>query len=281
MKQYDFVFSLGFSCAVTQALRELGMQRESFPLDWVGAPGPRESARAIAADFTGWFNREDLRLWDVRHEHGHIARVYKNLRTGFGFSHEFTNAERFETHYEAVREKYNRRIVRFLAKLSSAKRVLAVYLESPKNIRADDAVLRETLTTLRMKFPSVQMDLVYFYEDPLATEAALVSEADGLIVMKADYRTYLNGRLMHLCAGHMLRSWLSANVSVADALTPHEMRQFADQKRKAFRQSLGKNPIERWINRKLKNWFVDLDNYLIGQGLAIGDRPLWFDGDGK
>jgi len=281
MKTYDFIFSMGFSCAVTQALRDVGMQRESLPLDWIGAPGPLESARMIAADFKDWFNREDFRLWDVRHEHGHISRVYKNLRTGFGFSHEFTNAEPFKTHYDEVREKYDRRIARFLEKLGASKRVLAIYLESPRNARADDAVLVETLSVLRAKFPSVQIDLAYFYEDPSVTEPVMESESNGLVVVKIDYRKFLNGRLMHLCDGRMLRAWLTANVTVDGALTPQEMRAFADQKRKAYRQSLGKNPIERWINRKLKNWFVDLDNYLIGQGLLIGDRPLWFDGDGK
>jgi len=281
MKEYDFVFSLGFSCAVTQALRDLGMQRESLPLDWVGAPSPLDSARMVAADFRDWFNREDLRLWDVRHEHGHISRVYKNMRTGFGFSHEFTNANCFKTHYDDVREKYDRRIARFYEKMAASGRVLCVYLESPKNARADETALRETLAVLRARFPSVQVDFAYLYEDPAATEPAQVSESDGLTVVKIDYRTFLNGRLMHLCDGRMLPAWLEANVTVGDRLTPQDMRRFADQKRKAYRRSLGKNPIERWINRKLKGWYVDLDDYLIGQGLAVGDRPLWFDGDGK
>ena len=39
MKTYDFIFSLGASCAVSMSLRDAGLQFASFPFDWIGSPG--------------------------------------------------------------------------------------------------------------------------------------------------------------------------------------------------------------------------------------------------
>ena len=39
MKEYDFIFSLGANCAVSMALRDVGLQFASYPFDWIGSPG--------------------------------------------------------------------------------------------------------------------------------------------------------------------------------------------------------------------------------------------------
>lgn len=280
MKKYDLAFGIGFSCAVSQALRDLGLQRESYPLDWVGVPGLQAGAQMIADDFRGWFEREDLRLWDVTFSAGHIARIYKNIRTGFGFPHEFTNAKPFEACYGAVKDKYDRRIARLYERIGKSGHVLAIYLESMRRTRIDDESILSAVRVLRGKFPSVRVDMAYLYEDPDATRAETMSDVDGVTIVRMDYRTFFDGRLMHVCDGRMIRSWLAENVSVGDALTPADMRRFADEKRNAYRKSLGGNPVSRWVNRKAKDWYADLEKYLIAQKLVPGPHPVWFDGEG-
>lgn len=281
MKTYDFVFSLGYACAVSQALRDLGLQRGSYPFDWVGTASPLMGAQAIADGFRDWFNREDLKLWDVRFEGGFVARVYKNLRTGFGFSHEFSNAEPIETAYAAVREKYDRRIVRFMKTLRSAKRILAVYLEDPRRPRTPGADLAQARRLIAASCPGAEVELLCFYEDESCRAAELVASADGVSVAKANYRTYLDGRLMHIADRSQIAAFLRDSVTVRDRMSEDEIRALDAAKRRKLRESLGRNRLERWVNRKLKQWYRDLEVYLIGQKLIPGDRPLWFDGDGK
>jgi len=281
MKTYDFIFSLGYACAVTQALRDIGLQRGSYPFDWIGSGSPLMGARMVANDFFDWFNREDLRLWDVRFEGGFIARVYKNMRTGFGFSHEFSNAEPIEMTYDAVKEKYDRRIARFREKMAVSKRILAIYLEVSRKARTLDADLVETRRILCEKYPHAEIDLLYIYEDETCKTAEVVSSSDGITVVKAHYRTMQDGQVMHIADRRQIVDYLRANVTIVDAMSEAEIRALDAEKRWQLRKRLGRNRLERWVNKKLKQWYRDLEVYLIGQKLMPDDRPLWFDGDGK
>lgn len=281
MKEYDFAFSLGFSCAASESLRDIGLQKTSLPFDWTGSPSLRASVDMIAGGFAGWFDRDALRLWDVRHEGGFIARVYKNMKTGFGFSHEFSNADPIERAYDAVKEKYDRRIARLLRELKTHRRILALYLESPVKERAPDGEIAAALSVLRAQCPQASVDLVYVCEDEACKAACGAPGPDGVTVVRAHYRTYLDGRPMHICDRSQIVRYLKENVTVAGALTEAQIRAFDAEKRRKLRMALGTNPVNRWVNKKLRQWYRDLEVYLVGQRLIPGDRPLWFDGDGK
>lgn len=281
MKEYDFAFSLGFSCAASESLRDLGLQRQSLPFDWTGSPSLRASVDMIAGGFAGWFDRDALRLWDVRHEGGFIARVYKNTKTGFGFSHEFSNADPIERAYDAVREKYTRRIARLMRELKTRRRILALYMESPVRPREPDAGIAASLAVLRAQCPQAEVDLVYVCEDESCGRAEGAPGPDGATVVRAHYRTSLGGRPMHICDRSQIVGFLRGNVSVEGAMTESQLKAFDAERRRRLRAALGSNPVNRWINKKLRQWYRDLEVYLVGQHLVPGDRPLWFDGDGK
>ena len=281
MKEYDFIFGIGYGCAISQALRDLGLQRESYPLDWIAAETVLAGPRMIAADFADWFNREDLKLWDVRYEGGHVARIYKNIRTGFGFSHEFTNAAPLETSYEAVKAKYDRRIGRFGEKMLASKRVLAIYMELPMRPRPGDADLREARRLVAEKYPGREIDLLCFYEDDSCAAAEEAASFDGIAVVKAHYRTMKDGKVHHVADRRQIADYLRRGVTVVDAMTEAELRAFAAEKRRKYYESLGRNWLERRVNKKLTQWYRDLELYLIGEGLLPGDHATWFFGDGK
>ena len=235
----------------------------------------------IERDFAGWFDREALVLWDVRHEFGHISRVYKNVRTGFGFAHEFTNDRPFAQCYDEVRRKYDRRIARFLERLRTAHRVLAVFICDPRQGRPADAVLVEARDRLAAKFPAARFDLVCAYEDPACATPAESCEADGIAAVGMHYRTMLNGEIMHVCDYGVLRDYIAARVSIAGSQSDEEWRRFEAGQKREFMAKLGRTWFERRLNRKLCDLYHDVAAYLIGQGLVPGDRPLWFDGTGK
>ena len=281
-KEYDFAFSLGFSCACSESLRAEGLQFESCPFDWVGVTDVLQTARLVANGFEGWLERDDLDLWDVRITGGFVTRVYRNRKTGIGFVHEFSNDAGLDAAYPAVKAKFDRRIPRFMERLRRSRRVLAVYLEVSKNPRASNETLVEARRLLAQKFPETSFDLLYLYEDPEAkTWTVEPPVADGVTAVRLDYRTYLNGEIMHLCHNEQIRDCLRSLASVPDVRTDEQKAAFASFKRDEVKNALGKTWLERKVNKKLRKLFRDLESYLEGQHILPGDRPLWFDGDGK
>ena len=281
MKEYDFAFSIGFCCTCSEALRAEGLQYTSAPFDWIGIDSVLQAPKLIAADFANWFDRDLLDLWDVRILGGFATRVYRNRKTGIGFVHEFSNADPFETCYDRERTKFDRRIARFRQNLESAQRVLVVYMELPDGRRASDDTIAEARRILREKYPGKEIDLLYMYEDPDCLEWKEVSSADGITVARMDYRTFLDGRLMHVCRHDQVRACVRAYGRVPDRRTPEEKAKFAETKLRERRSMLGKGRFERWLNKRLLRWFRDLEAYLERQRIIPGDRPLWFDGDGR
>ena len=281
MKEYDFIFSLGFACACSQSLRDCGLQRVSLPFDWLGTHSALENARTVEDDFRGWFDRDALVLWDVRITGGYVSRVYKSMKADIIFPHEFSNSKPIEVQYEVVKEKYDRRIARFYKCAGAAKRILGVYVEDPRRGAISNAEILEVRQILQKKFSHAEVDFLYMYEEEGCKAPEARQIAEGVTSVKLEYRTYLNGEIMHVCNMDMIRDYLRKNVAMVNGESEAERKAFEWARRKALRDSLGKNRFDRWLNRKLKNWYRDLEVYLEGQHLVPGDRPLWVDGDGK
>lgn len=277
MKEYDFIFSLGASCAVSQSLRDAGLQFASYPFDWIGSPGLLRDVEMVEDRFCKWFEKEDLRLWDVRHEEGAVQRVYKNMRTSFGFPHEFTNAFTFEEGYGEAREKYDRRIERFYGDVGSARRALGIYLEVATRDRLPDEALADARRRLSAQFPGTALDLLYLFEDPSHREVRKVSESDGVTVACADYAKFLDGVPMHTVDRTEIVRFIRENFTVAGHdIVGEKARYEAEQKRRR-KAHWGKGRCSQWVNRKLFKAYRRLQDYLVGQKLLPGDRPCWFE----
>lgn len=277
MREYDQIFSLGASCACTMALRDVGLQQVSWPLDWAASPGLVRAIEMIENGFEHWFDREDLELWDVRLQQGGVQRVYRNRRTDFGFPHEFTNASPIEKSYSAEREKYDRRIARFYDCMSRQKKVLAIYLEVATRLRQPDETLKDVRERLERKFPGVSFDLVYIFERPDAATPVIVSERGGVTCVAAHYGEFLDGAPMHTVSRGGIMRFFHENFTLRGHDVAAEKRE-RDRKEKLERQKQwGKGRIERWVNRKLFKTLMRLKDYLVAQELIPGDRPCWFE----
>ena len=277
MKEYDFIFSLGASCAVSQSLRDAGLQFASFPFDWIGSPGLVPTVEMIERRFEGWFEKEDLKLWDVRHEEGAVQRVYKNMRTSFGFPHEFTNAFTFEAGYDETKAKYDRRIDRFYKSVKSAKRALGVYLEVSTRKRLPDETLADAHRRLAAQFPGASLDLLYFCEDPAHRDVRVVSESGGVTVASAHYAKFLGGVPMHTVDRSEVVKFIRENFTVAGHDIAAEKARYEAEQKRLRKKHWGKGRCEQWINRKLFKTYRRLQDYLIGQNVLPGDRPCWFE----
>lgn len=282
MKQYDFIVSLGASCGCTMVLRELNLQFVSSPLDWAASPGLARAIDMIEHDFKDWFNREDMKLWAVRHEKGTISRIYKNTRTEFGFPHDFSNAEPFEACYEKVREKYERRIERFLSRMAGGGSGLCVYLELSYKERLADDELVSLVGRLRRRFPNTKLDFVYIYVEKDRHEAVERKIADGIIGVGVEYRVFNEaGELTHLTNHKPFSDYLRVHYSVVDTRTEAEKVAFKRAQREKWMAKFGRNSISRWINRKIHAWYCSLAEYLMKQHLLPEERPTWFHKEDK
>ena len=278
MKTYDFALPLGYCCALSQSMRTVGLQYTSLPFDWAGISSLQQSVLQIVDDFRNWFDRDLLELWDVRICGGHVSRVYRNRKTGVGFVHEFSNSRPIEKHYEEERAKFERRIERFHKAMTTAKTVLAAYLELPTGPRLADAELVAARDALAAKFPGVKFDFVYLYEDPEASGCREERVADGVTAYAFDYRMFLNGEVMHTCRMDVIQKCLAGIARVEDPRTEEEKAKFAEFKRRERTSGLGGG--SKWrqkLNKRLLRWFRTMEEYLESQHIMPGDRPLWFD----
>ena len=281
MKEYDFIFSLGASCAATQTLRDCGLQFTSLPLDWAASPGIAFAAEMIVNGFPRWFERGDLVLHDVRHEEGAVQRVYYNRYTHFGFPHEFTNAKPFEKCFDEVREKYFRRIARLDKLLSAKPRALGVYLEvATRRAQPLDALLK-VRSDIVAKYPGLKLDLIYIHELPGKRIPEIETETDGVTIVAADYAKFLNGVPMHTVDRTELVRFFHENFTVAGHDIAAEKAAYEREQKKMRKSHWGKGVIEKWINRKLFKTYRRLQDYLIAQRLLPGDRPCWFEESDK
>ena len=277
MKEYDFIFSLGATCAVSQSLRDAGLQFASYPFDWIGSPGLLRNVEMVESHFANWFEKEDLKLWDVRHEEGAVQRVYKNMRTSFGFPHEFTNAFTFEDGYDEAKAKYDRRIERFYRDVRSARRALGIYLEAATRLRLSDDAIADAHKRLSAQFPDTSLDLLYFCEDPSHRDVRIVSESGGVTVASADYAKFLDGVPMHTVDRTEIVKFIRENFTVAGHDIAGEKARYEAEQKRLRKKHWGQGRCTQWINRKLFKTYRRLQDYLIGQKLLPGDRPCWFE----
>jgi len=275
MAHYDLVFSCGFSCGVTQALRAANLQFASFPFDWMASQGFKACAQMMADDFAHWMDSDDLELVDVRRS-GTNKHIYRNRRNGFGFVHDFSSFQTFEENYPKEAAKYARRIARLDLELKKAKKVLAVCVEWPILPRVSNNELSETRQLFRAKYPNVEFDLLYFYNENETKSPRVVSSSNGVTIVAHDYRTFQDGELHHEMDNRGLIAYLKENVSVIDPRSENEKAAYeADWKKQDRARWHGKNWFEDFVNRTRFRHYRRLEKFLIKKGLVPRERPLW------
>ncbi|KOR79096.1 peptidase [Bacillus sp. FJAT-21352] len=126
---YDAIFSLGDLCLAAIQLRKNNLRPFAGVLDWVGSPTLPYVNRLLQNQFADFLNPHNLKpikylsQWDL-----YVLDEYYNI----GFNHDFKTDKNTLTHlggYPEVKEKYDRRIQRFLEKMTTSQRILFVRTE--------------------------------------------------------------------------------------------------------------------------------------------------------
>ena len=106
-KNYKNYNSLGYYCGVAEDLEKMGLRNRSFPFDWL-ISNFENVIDAIDKEFNGFMDYENLSQ-DLNARHH-----YRDDKYQFYFFHDFSPYVKLDKQYSDVRNKYYRRINRFL-----------------------------------------------------------------------------------------------------------------------------------------------------------------------
>ena len=157
---YDFVMSLGGSCAVAKQLSFCGLRQRSLPFDWLFHFDNQPLdylCEAIVNGFEHWMYINDLRpLYDwERGDSTHYQ--YHDNATGYNSIHDFD----YEIHnlaaYNSVKEKYARRFKRLQYYLSKSKDVLLIL---DARYEVDINKLKKIKVAIESKYNSVDVKII-------------------------------------------------------------------------------------------------------------------------
>lgn len=104
---YSNYISLGYFCEVAQDLEVLGLRNTSSPFDW-GISSFKGVIKAISSGFDDFLDKDSL-LQSERDRRHYLDPKYDY----FSF-HDFSQYQSLDSQYDFVRDKYYRRIARFL-----------------------------------------------------------------------------------------------------------------------------------------------------------------------
>ena len=172
-KTYDLIVSLGGSCLAAKQVELRGLRLCSLPLDWLAYNGTEQIptlAELFKTDFEHFLAPNEL-VELPKEEKGDSTKFQvKSTRTGFAFIHDFksnildTNNNDRKAQFEAVKDKYVRRIKRMLDLFAHADAVLLLLdcVHEPPLQH-----MQGLMTVLKYKFPSTKFDLaVCVYGQP-------------------------------------------------------------------------------------------------------------------
>ncbi|MED1203451.1 DUF1796 family putative cysteine peptidase [Heyndrickxia acidicola] len=127
--EYDAIFSLGHLCLAGLQLKKNQLRPFSGVLDWMGSNSLPDVNRLLKNRFAGFMDFKNLAIRGYANEYNllvedEVYHIFSN--------HDFAADKNTLTHlaaYPEVKEKFNRRIKRFLEKMETSKRILFVRTE--------------------------------------------------------------------------------------------------------------------------------------------------------
>jgi len=151
-RRFDLIISIGEDCACASYLQRFNLRDASYPFDWLCHATFEKRIELIADDFCGFMEKPNLRwfakpatgLRDLENDN------YEDMATGFYFYHDFREGVPLDDTYDAVNEKYQRRIARLYRNVARAKNVLFVWWTRDKDISCE--TLMDSQKVLSRKF---------------------------------------------------------------------------------------------------------------------------------
>ncbi|MDV2857699.1 DUF1796 family putative cysteine peptidase [Oceanimonas sp. CAM02] len=173
----EFV-SLGYNCDVAHFLRYTGLRKAAYPFDWCIAPND-SVIKIIKNDFEGFMELDNITYSEPHKalvfegEGGAVVESDKLVVTaycekyGMIFPHDFHDSNMFQV----VKDKYNKRIERFLNIVMSGRTVVFVF--KPEADENECAFNDDLINCLRIKFPKLDFYVCSLGELSEAVDSSL------------------------------------------------------------------------------------------------------------
>lgn len=130
--RFENYISLGYFCEVAKDLERLGLRNQSSPFDWVISFFP-DVIDAIDKEFSDFLAFDNLsqNIYSRAHYHEDKYHIY--------FFHDFNAYKSLASQYGSVKDKYDRRIKRFLNTITKPT-LFVRYISSEKRDEAGKSV---------------------------------------------------------------------------------------------------------------------------------------------
>jgi hypothetical protein len=126
---YDAIFSLGDLCLASIQLRKNNLRPFAGVLDWMGSPSLSNVNRLLRNRFVGFMDLPNLRIIGYANEKFIcVSDDAYHIVSNHDFEADKNTLSHLAT-YPEVKEKFDRRIQRFLEKIATSQRVLFVRTE--------------------------------------------------------------------------------------------------------------------------------------------------------
>ena len=174
LKKFKHFISLGGNCYVVEDLIRLGLRDYAYPFDWCFSTDFSGVISAIENEFSGFVEEEFL----LQHKDSR-ARYY-NEKYKFSFFHDFNKYLSLRKQIDDVRNKYNRRINRFLNDVCEPTLFIRYIIT-----RNDIEYLRENYyeieKVIKLKCPENEIIYITHYEEllPLSDKFYLIRKDEG------------------------------------------------------------------------------------------------------
>ena len=178
--KFDLILSIGENCACTSYLRRCYLQSFSYPFDWLTHASFATRFDLLANNFENFLNFDDLYLTGkpVAENADKAPDYYANKYTDFYHWHDFPADIPLENSYDAVYEKYQRRIKRLYRMIGNSQKILFVWLSHSKQHGKDE--ICSEYRKLQDKFSGKEIFLLVIENDSAVSQEFL---ADGHIAV--------------------------------------------------------------------------------------------------
>lgn len=159
-RNYDFIFSLGEDCACSVFLRDLKLQKASFPFDWLTNATFKTRIDLLVNNFKDFMNFKDFKLMqkDFNQINDDNYDYYENIRNSFYFYHDFPVNTPIKDTFSQVKNKYMRRISRLYEHILKSKNILIVWYSKYTIVEVDEII--DSYKKLTHKFKDNNIDLL-------------------------------------------------------------------------------------------------------------------------
>ena len=166
--RYDYIIAIGQNCFAPRVLLVNKLRQFSGPLDWLEFFNYSSAIDTLKEKFRNFFDKENLVYFGINTDS--YTDVYKNKRK-IKFIHDFpvnSKGVEFDELYTKSKEKYERRINRFIEKVRNSK-VLLLYVEWIRLYKNNTGITNKTLSADIKELNSIynsNFDILYIKHNP-------------------------------------------------------------------------------------------------------------------